>query len=64
MPKLPFAMEEIAQTRKNVDDQTRLTRWVLGVAAATLAASVVCVGAVPLLVNLGDPLRGQLMISN
>lgn len=32
--------EEIAQTRKSVDDQTRLTRWVLGVAAATVVASV------------------------
>jgi len=37
--------EEIAQTRKSVDDQTRLTRWVLGVAAATLMVSVLTVVA-------------------
>ncbi len=37
--------EEIAQTRKSVDNQTRLTRWVLGVAAGTLMVSVLTVVA-------------------
>lgn len=32
--------EEIAKMRKSADDQTTLNRWVLGVAAATLVASI------------------------
>jgi hypothetical protein len=38
-------VDEIAQTRRSVDDQTRLTRWVLAVAIATLVASAVGVAA-------------------
>ena len=29
--------------RKGVDDQTQLTRWVLGVAAATFVATALCI---------------------